>query len=108
MVRAYTLDLIQETPAARGIMDSPTETARTVYCTVRSVGMQEAYQAMAAGLNPEMKLVLAHHFEYQNERLCEFEGVRYKILRTYITEADGIELTVQRLEGNAGGGGPNV
>ena len=34
MVRAYTLDLIQETPAARGIMDSPTETARTVLAMV--------------------------------------------------------------------------
>ena len=108
MVRATTLDLISENPAAHGVLDAPQETVRTVYCNVRSVGMQEAYQAMATGLNPEMRFFLPHHFEYNNEKLCEYEGVRYRIIRSYINENDGVELTVQRLEGNAGGGGPNV
>lgn len=101
MVRADTLDLIAENPKAHGIFDDPQETVRTVYCTERSVGQTEVYQAQAIGLNPELKLILAHAFEYQGEKLCSYKGERYKIIRTYINEADGIELTVQRIRGNA-------
>ena len=63
--------------------------------------MQEAYQAMGIGLNPELKVILAHDFEYLGERKCELAGMRYNIIRTYITETDGIELTLQREAGNA-------
>ena len=81
---------------ARGRFDSPIETPRDVYCTVRSVGMREAYEAMSHGLRPEWVFELTHSFEYQGEKLCEYRGVRYHVLRTYITEADGIEITVER------------
>lgn len=101
MVRADTLELIAESPAAHGIFDDPTETTRTVYCTERSISQSETYQAQAVGLNPELKLILAHAFEYQGEKLCEYKGIRYKILRTYHNEGDQMELTVQRVEGNA-------
>lgn len=100
-MKANVLTLIGESPKAHGIFDPPTETGRTVYCTVKSIGQTEAYQARGIGLNPELKLVLAHDFEYKGEKRCVFEGIRYEILRTYVTETDGIELTVQRAEGNA-------
>ena len=101
MMKANVVDLIMEDPYAGGVGLSPTETKRTVPCTVRSIGMQEAYQAMGIGLNPELKVILAHDFEYSGERKCEIAGVRYNILRTYVTETDGIELTLQRESGNA-------
>jgi len=101
MLKANVVDLIAENPYAGGVGLEPAETKRTVYCTVKSIGMQEAYQAMGIGLNPELKVVLAHDFEYEGERLCEISGQRYKVLRTYITETDGIELTLQRVAGNA-------
>lgn len=101
MMKSNVVDLITENPYAGGVGLEPTETKRTVYCTVKSIGMQEAYQAMGIGLNPELKVVLAHDFEYGGERLCELMGQRYRILRTYITETDGIELTLQREAGNA-------
>ena len=101
MMKANVVDLITVSPEASGVGTEPTETKRTVPCTVKSIGMQEAYQAMGIGLNPELKVVLAHDFEYEGEGLCELDGVRYNILRTYITEADGIELTLQRVKGNA-------
>ena len=56
---------------------------------------------MGQGLNPELKVILAHDFEYDGERLCELDGVKYEILRTYITETDGIALTLQRVARNA-------
>lgn len=103
MMKAGMVTLIQEAPRAHGVGEEPAETRRKVYCTAKSVGMQETYQSMAIGLRPEIKLVLAHDFEYKGEKRCEYQGERWKILRTYITEADGIELTLEREEGNARG-----
>ena len=93
--------LITVSPKAAGVGEERTETQREVYCTVKSIGQTEAYQAKGVGLNPELKVILAHDFEYAGEDLCELDGVRYEILRTYITEADGIELTLQRVNRNA-------
>ena len=101
MLKADVLDLITVSPEAAGVGTEPAETKRTVFCTVKSIGQQEAYLAMGQGLNPELKVILAHDFEYEGERLCEMGGVRYDILRTYITETDGIELTLQRVALNA-------
>ena len=104
MMRADVCDLITVSPEAAGVGTERTETSRTVFCTIRSIGQQEAYLAMGQGLNPEMKVVLAHDFEYQGEGMCEIGGVRYQILRTYVTETDGIELTLQRVRRNAAEG----
>lgn len=101
MTRSTTADLITVSPETGGVGTDRTETSRTVYCTVRSIGQQEAYLAMGQGLNPELKIVLAHDFEYEGEGECVVDGVRYDILRTYVTEADGIELTLQRKARNA-------
>ena len=101
MMRANAVDLITVNPEAAGVGTEPSETKRTVFCTVKSIGQQEAYLAMGQGLNPELKVILAHDFEYEGERICELDGVRYDILRTYITEADGSELTLQRAARNA-------
>ena len=101
MVKAKVIDLITASPEAAGAGTDRTETKRTVFCTVKSIGQQEAYLAMGQGLNPELKVILAHDFEYEGEGQCEMDGVRYDILRTYITETDGIELTLQRTERNA-------
>lgn len=101
MLKTNVADLITVSPAAGGVGTEPAETKRTVYCTIKSIGMQEAYQAMGIGLNPELKIVLAHDFEYGGEEQLDFDGVRYDILRTYVTETDGIELTVQRSRRNA-------
>jgi len=101
MMRADVCDLITVSPESAGVGTERTETSRTVFCTIKSVGQQEAYLAMGQGLNPELKVVLAHDFEYEGEGLCEIGGVRYQILRTYVTETDGIELTLQRVRRNA-------
>lgn len=103
MLKADVVSLISVSPEAEGVGIDRTETGRTVFCTIKSIGMTEAYQAMATGLNPELKICLAHDFEYQDEPYLIYHGKRYHIIRTYITETDGIELTVQRVIGNGGG-----
>lgn len=101
MVRADVVTLIGELPGAHGVLDGPLENYRDVYCVVKSVSQTEAYQARATGLNPEFRLTLSHSFEYQGEPRCLFRNVPYRIIRTYINDKDGIELTVQREEGNS-------
>ena len=105
MMKSTVVTLIGESPEAHGVGIDPTELKRTVYCTLKSIGMQEAYQAMGVGLAPELKVILAHDFEYCGEPLAELNGQKFKIIRTYITEKDGIELTLQRVAGNAWGPG---
>lgn len=101
MVRADVAELIGETPNAHGVLDAPQYSKRKVYCEERSISQTETYQARATGLNPEYKLCLSHSFEYKGEKLIDFRGERYEIIRTYMDEKDGIELTIQRVEGNA-------
>lgn len=99
MYQADVLTLITETNTPRGVYDTPTESQRTVYCTIRSVGMQERYLSMSHGLNPEIVFVLAHDFEYQGEKRCKYNGTEYRVIRTYITTEDGIEITCERKVG---------
>lgn len=101
MVRANTVTLIKENPAAHGVFDTATETERTVFCTVRSVGMRESYEAMSIGLSVDLVVCLEHDFEYEGEKRLILDNVAYKIVRTYASEVNGIELTCQREEGNA-------
>lgn len=96
MVRADVITLISDVPEARGRFEAHTEIRRVVYCTVKSVGMRETYEAMSHGLKPEWVFELTHSFEYQGEKECEFKGNRYRIIRTYVNETDGIELTAER------------
>ena len=77
MYQADVLTLITETSTPRGVYDTPTESQRTVYCTIRSVGMTERYLCLSHGLNPEIVFVLAHAFEYQDEESCIFNSVEY-------------------------------
>ena len=101
MIRASVVTLIKASPEPRGVFDTPVETERQVYCDVASVGMRETYEAMASGYAPEIKLVLSDYAEYQGERKCLFEGVRYRILRTYVRDDLRIELVLEREEGLA-------
>lgn len=90
------MTLIREDPGAHGVTDKPTETERTVYCTVRSVGMTEAYQALANGLHPQFVFTLSDYADYDGEKICAYNGARYRIVRTYRNN-QSIELTVEEV-----------
>lgn len=96
MTRASVASFVQEQPRARGVHEAPIETARELFVTVKSVGMQESYLAMSSGHNPEIVLVLEHAFEYHGEKIIDFGGVRYNVLRTYLTKFDQLEITLER------------
>ena len=72
-----------------------TESSRDVFCAVMSIGEKEFYQGHAAGLQPEIKFLLADYYDYEGEEIVEFDGVRYKVLRTYRKDNE-LEITCTR------------
>ena len=100
MMRADVIDLITETASAHGVHQAVTETARTVYCTVQSVSRSEFYNALNAGVQPEYVFVLALAEDYQGERVVRYKGQKFRVVRTYMTADDGIEITCERSDVN--------
>lgn len=74
--------------------DQGVETKRDVFCGVRSVGMKEFYASYSTDYHPEIKFVLADYLDYDNEKLADYNGQRYRILRTYRTGQE-LELTAE-------------
>lgn len=72
-----------------------TETSREVFARMGSIGQKEFYQAHAIGLQPELKFILADYLDYEGETLVEYNGQRYRVLRTYRAGLE-LELTVYR------------
>lgn len=95
MEKADVIYLIGEDPEAHGVFDKPKTTERMVFCTVRSVGMQEKYLAMAHDRNPEVVFELSDYAEYQGEKTCRWNGQIYDILRNN-TKGTKLYLTVER------------
>lgn len=93
--------LISFSPDAHEAGAAVVETRRTVKVTEKTVGMQEAYQAMGLGLNPEKRLLIPYEKDYAGERELEYEGERWKVLRVAGNEYNGVLLTIQRIAGNA-------
>ena len=93
------VNLIAETWAqdAYGV-SKPTETSRTVFCSVRSVSASEFFDGGRNGLNPDFQISMFAP-DYNGERTIEFEGKRYGVYRTYKQRNDIIELYVERKGG---------
>ena len=90
------ITLVSESPAAHGVLDDVTETQKQVFCSVRSVGMTEAYQAMSNGLHPQFVFVLSECADYNGEKIVIYHDKRYRIIRTY-QQNQGMELTVEEV-----------
>ena len=59
--------------------------------------MKEKYQAASAGMQPEIAFKLADELDYQGEKYAEFQGVKYRILRTYVPPGQSeIEIVLTR------------
>lgn len=95
MVRADVIELVSESPAAHGVFDAPEETKQKTYCTVRSVGMREYYEAKSAGLEPDVVFSLTDSDDYSGEKVVIWNGARYRVVRTWL-QGDGIDLTCEK------------
>lgn len=86
-----------------------TEEERIVFCDVRSITQTEWFEAGRNGIQPAFIFTI-NRYEYDNERIVEFEGKRYSVYRTYIGRNEQLELHceekggVQNGEANQSGG----
>lgn len=75
------------------------EVETRVLCNVKSVSRAEFYNAAVSGLRPELIFVV-HGYEYNGERIVKFEGVRYRVIRTYMANFEEVELTCEKVAAN--------
>lgn len=97
MTRDIELTLIIPVMAADayGIPQESTPTKRTVMARVESVTRSEFFDAGRNGLNPEYKFTM-FLYDYQGEKIVEYDGKQYAVYRTYMGRSDTIELYVQQ------------
>ena len=93
--------LITFSPDAHEAGSAAIELTRTVKVTEKSVGMNEMYQAMGLGLNPEKRLLIPYERDYRGERELIYGGERWKVIRVAGNEYNGVILTIERIQGNA-------
>lgn len=72
------------------------ETSRNVLCKELSVGSNEVYQARQQDIFVVKKFAI-HSMEYLGEKIVEFNGTRYKVVRVYGTDLVETELTVEEI-----------
>ena len=97
MTYDHELTLISQTITEDEIGNQiPVETETVVLCGLKSVGRNEFYSAAVTGLKPELVFVI-HGYEYNGEQVVKFEGNRYRVIRTYLTDFEEVELTCERV-----------
>lgn len=69
---------------------------REVYCNEKGVKRNEFYQAATAGVKPELCIEIKAA-EYQREEYFEYDGVIYRIVRTYPVKSENLELILAAL-----------
>ena len=100
MVRADVIGLVTEVNSAHGVHETINESVREVLAEIRSVTRSEYYNALNAGVQPELVFKLALDADYQDEHFLRYGGKRYRIVRTYLTGDGGIEITAERSDEN--------
>ena len=100
MVRADVIGLVTEINSAHGVHEAITENVREVMAEIRSVTRSEYYNALNAGVQPELVFKLTLDADYQGEHFLRYGGQRFRIVRTYLTDDGGIEITAERSDEN--------
>jgi SPP1 family predicted phage head-tail adaptor len=95
----YELTLINETNTEDDIGNQkPTNTETKIFCGIKSIGRNEFYNAAVAGLKPEIIFII-HGYEYNSQEKVKYDGKLYKVMKTYSTNFEEIELTCSLYRG---------
>lgn len=73
-----------------------TVTEREVFVQPRGVYSSEFYNAAQLGLQPSLTLYLTNKLDYNNEKVVEFDGKEYSVVRVdWSAQRDGISLVCE-------------
>lgn len=70
-----------------------TKTEKQVFVQPKSVRMREFYEAATVDMKPDLILVLADYYDYSDQKLVEYKGKTYDVIRTYVNQ-NRLELTL--------------
>lgn len=71
-------------------------TSRMVFVQPKSVYNSEFYNASVLGLHPSITLTLSNRADYEGEKLVEFEGKMYSVIRAdWKAQRDSITLILE-------------
>lgn len=69
---------------------------REVFVQPRGVYASEFYQASQLGLQPSLNLFIANRADYQGEKVLDYEGKHYTVIRVdWTAQRDGITLVCE-------------
>lgn len=92
----HSLKLIERQYEVVNHQDVPKDIETEVLCKIRSVGRTEFYQAQQAKLNPEIVFIVKA-YEYSGQDTVKYQSERYKVIRTYQSDFEEVELVCERL-----------
>lgn len=86
-----------------------TYTDKQVYVIPRGVYHSEFYSAAQLGIMPSLTLIISNRLDYDGEKIVEYEGVLYDVIRTdWTAKSDEISLTLAERIGTADDNGGSV
>lgn len=71
----------------------PTVVWKEIFAEKKSIKQSEFYQAQSVGIKPEITFVI-HPSEYENELEVKYNDKIYKVIRTYQTDNENLEIVV--------------
>lgn len=81
--------------------ESITYEERKVFVQPRGVYQAEFYNAAQAGLHPNITFEMANRADYHGEKLIEWDGTLYSVIRTdWTAQKDKISLICEERIGN--------
>lgn len=101
MDRSNIIYLIADgsTKDTNGIWKNPaTVDKHKVYCQVDSVTRAEWFEGGRNGLNPQYRFTM-FKYDYNGEKVIEYNGTLYYVYRTYEGRNDSIELYTEYRKG---------
>lgn len=66
---------------------------KEIFAEKKSIKQSEFYQAQSVGIKPEITFVI-HPSEYENELEVKYNDKIYKVIRTYQTDNENLEIVV--------------
>lgn len=90
----YFLDYItgEETDVYGDKKEVP-QRSEEIFAELLSISQTEFYQAQTSDKKPEIKFKITDYLDYQGQKYLIYENIRYKIMRTYRTQNNELEIT---------------
>lgn len=78
-----------------------TKEERTVYVMPRGIYASEFYDAAQLGIKPSVTLTLANRADYEGEKILEYEGRLYNVIRVdWNAQRDAVSLVCEERAGD--------